>query len=238
MEAFLTPEILMSFITLSLLEIVLGIDNLIFIALVVSRLPQKYSRSARLIGLSLALIIRVVMLLGAKWIMGLTEPIFTFIIPLSFKDLLLAVGGLFLIVKGGMEIKADLTGKENAKTIKTAASFPAAIMQIVFIDFVFSFDSIITAIGMTTNIPVIVAAVVVSMIVMLVASGGLAKFLDTYPGFKILGIAFIILVGIVLLAEGVHLHIPRNYIYFALAFSTIVEIINTLHRRKHRVSDR
>lgn len=227
-----TPEIIVSFITLSLLEIVLGIDNLIFIALVVARLPKKYSRSARLIGLSLALIIRVVMLLGAKWIMGLVAPVITVIIPLSFKDLLLIAGGLFLIIKGGHEIKVDLQGKQSNKKVKGASNFSGAIMQIMFVDFVFSFDSIITAIGMTTNIPVIVAAVVVSMIVMLVASGYLAEFLDKYPGFKILGITFIILVGLVLLAEGIHLHIPRNYIYFALAFSTLVEILNTLHRRK------
>lgn len=234
MEAFLTPDIIVSFITLSFLEIVLGIDNLIFISLVVARLPKKYSRRARIIGLSLALIIRVVMLLGVKWIMGLVEPFVTIIIPLSFKDLLLLAGGLFLIIKSGMEIRADLSGKENIKTIKSATNFPSAIIQIVFVDFVFSFDSIITAIGMTTNIPVIVAAVVVSMIVMLVASGYLSAFLDKYPGFKILGISFIVLVGIVLTAEGIHLHIPRNYIYFALVFSTLVEIVNTLHRQRNK----
>ncbi len=237
MEMFLTPEIILSFITLSLLEIVLGIDNLIFIALVISRLPKKYNRSARIIGLSLALIIRVIMLLGAKWVMGLVEPVTTLIIPLSFKDLLLVVGGLFLIIKGGHEIQVDLSNKKppknEKKQIKAAASFGNAIAQIVFVDFVFSFDSIITAIGMTTNIPVIVAAVVVSMIVMLVASGYLSAFLEKYPGFKILGIAFIILIGVVLLAEGVHQHIPRQYTYFALVFSTIVEIFNIKHRRKH-----
>lgn len=224
----------MSFITLSLLEIVLGIDNLIFIALVVQKLPKKYSKSARIIGLALALGIRVVMLMGASWIMTLTKPIFNLFIGISVKDLLLILGGLFLVIKGGMEIKADLgSRKEDAKTVKAAKNFVGAILQIAFIDFVFSFDSIITAVGITTNIPVIVAAVTVSMLVMLVASGYLADFLNKYPEFKILGIGFIILIGIILLAEGFHQHIPREYIYFALVFSTVVEILNTLHRKRH-----
>lgn len=242
MESFLTPDILVTFITLTALEIVLGIDNLIFIALVVSKLPAEYSRTARFIGLGLALIIRVLMLMGVKWIMSLTEPLFTFIIAISFKDLLLLSGGLFLLIKGGMEIHSDLTGEKNMKTVKSAKNFPSAIMQIVFIDFVFSFDSIITAIGMTTNIPnnipIIVVAVVISMIVMLVASGGLAKFLDTYPGFKMLGIMFIMLIGVVLVSAGIHHEINKNYIYAALVFSTLVEIVNTLHRRKYRISDK
>ena len=235
---FLTPDLIASFITLSLLEIVLGIDNLIFISLVVSRLPAKYSRRARVIGLTMALVIRIIMLMGVKWIMGLTEPIFTLGLAFSFKDLLLIAGGLFLIIKGGLEIWTDLSGGQQVnKKIKTAGSFGSAIVQIMFVDFVFSFDSIITAIAITTNIPVIVAAVVVSMVVMLIASGYLAAFLEKYPGFKVLGISFIILVGVILLAEGFHQHIERAYVYFALAFSTTVEILNTIHRRKHHVKN-
>lgn len=249
MEALFTPDIIISFITLSFLEIVLGIDNLIFIAIVVGHLPVKFRRSARLIGLSMALIIRIIMLMGAKWIIGLTEPVITIGIPLSFKDMLLLAGGIFLVVKGGLEIKNDLSNKDGHKNVKAAASFPGAIMQIMFVDFVFSFDSIITAIGMTTNITgeipflgfllplnitLIVAAVVISMIVMLIASGSLSDFLAKYPSFKILGISFIILIGAILVLEGVNIHVDKKYLYFALGFTTVVEILNTLHRRKFR----
>lgn len=251
MEALFTPELLMSFITLSLLEIVLGIDNLIFIALVVQHLPQRFRRSARLIGLSLALIIRIVMLMAVSWIMSLTKPVFTILIDFSIKDILLLVGGMFLIIKGGMEIYSDLRVQKESKEVKAAQNFLGAIAQIAFIDFIFSFDSIITAVGVTGNITgvvdimgwemkinilIITAAVVVSMIVMLLTSGYLAEFLAKYPSFKVMGIAFIILIGILLVVEGFHGHIDREYIYFALVFSIGVEILNTLHRKRHQLN--
>lgn len=229
MEAFLTPDLFLSFITLSLLEIVLGIDNLIFISLVVGHLDGKHRKPARFIGLGLAFGIRVIMLLGAKWIMGLTEPVIS---AYSFKDILLILGGLFLIIKSSMEIRSDLTGIKKDKNLKPIKGFTNAIAQIVFVDFIFSFDSIITAIGITTNIPIIVAAVAISMVVMLIASGYLSAFLDKYPNFEMLGIGFIVLVGIILLAEGFHQHIDREYIYFAFAFSITIEILNTLHNKK------
>ncbi len=233
---FLTPELLMSFVTLSLLEIVLGIDNLIFIALVVQNLPKEYAKKARLIGLGLALGIRIVMLMGVAWIMSLTEPLFTvFDLDVSIKDLLLIGGGIFLIAKATFEMHADIAGiEEKREIVKVRAGFANAICQIALIDFVFSFDSIITAVGITPHIPVIVAAVVVSMIVMLLASGYISDFLHEYPTFKMLALSFILMIGTLLVAEGLHFHVPRGYIYFAFAFSILVEILNTIASKKRK----
>lgn len=233
---FLTPELLMSFVTLSMLEIVLGIDNLIFIALVVQNLPKAYAKKARFIGLGLALGIRIVMLMGVAWIMGLTKPLFTvFEMDVSFKDLLLIGGGIFLIAKATFEMHADIAGiEEKREIVKVKSGFAAAIMQIALIDFVFSFDSIITAVGITTHIPVIVAAVVVSMIVMLLASGYISDFLHQYPTFKMLALSFILMIGTLLVAEGLHFHVPRGYIYFAFTFSILVEILNTVASKKRK----
>lgn len=237
---FFTAEVLFSFVTLTLLEIVLGIDNLIFIALVVQRLPKKQQDTARLIGLSLALIIRIAMLLTIAWIMSLTRPLFElFNIGFSVKDLLLLAGGLFLIAKSTLEMHHDVTGRieEQNKKGKSQtfgkAGFYNIIFQILVIDFVFSFDSIITAVGLTTNIPVIIAAIVISMIVMLFASGYISDFLGKYPTFKMLALSFILMIGILLLGEGLHYHIERGYIYFAFAFSMFVEGMNTAVRKKH-----
>lgn len=233
MEAYLTTEILMSFLTLTALEIVLGIDNLIFIALVVQNMPPRYRKKARFIGLGLALVIRALMLLGASWIMSLTQPFLTVRdLELSFKDLLLLGGGLFLIAKATFEIHADIAHDEEKKDIVAANGVVGGILQITFIDFVFSFDSIITAVGMTTNLPVIFAAILVSMIVMLFSSGFIADFLNKYPTFKILALAFIILIGMLLMAEGMHFHFPREYVYFAFGFSIFVEGVNTLSSKK------
>lgn len=230
-------NLIITFFTLTFLEIILGIDNLIFIALVVQKLPKKYSKSARIIGLSLAFIIRVLMLTALSWVMHLTKPILTVAeLALSFKDLLLMVGGLFLIIKSGMEISQDLLLKqaspEQVKTEKTYHSFFAAAMQITLVDFIFSFDSVITAIAITTNVPIIVAAVVIAMIVMFIAAGVIGEFLNTYPSLKIIALAFIFLVGVMLLADGFHFHIPKGYLYFSLFFTLAVETVNIMIRKK------
>jgi predicted tellurium resistance membrane protein TerC len=229
----MTTEIFFSFITLSLLEIVLGIDNLIFIALVVQKLPKTFQAKARYIGLVLALLMRIGMMLGMAWIMSLTKPLFSiFSFDISFRDLLLLAGGLFLIFKSTLEMHADIVDKHEEKDIKVRNHFIGAVIQIILIDIVFSFDSVITAIGMTTNIPVIVAAMTVAMLVMLMASGFIAGFLKDHPTFKMLALSFILMIGTLLIAEGLHFHVPRGYIYFAFSFSIFVETMNTPLRRK------
>lgn len=230
-----TPEIIFSFLTLSVLEIILGIDNLIFIAIVVQNLPKQMQKKARLLGLGLALGIRIVMLLGVTWLMTLTEPLFTvFVQDVSVKDILLLFGGLFLVVKSTLEMHHEVAGKEENKPhIKVKTQFIAAAAQIALIDFVFSFDSILTAVGLTQNVPVIVAAVVVSMIVMLFASGYVSDFLKKYPTFKVLALSFILMIGVLLIAEGMHFHIPRGYIYFSIVFAMCVEAVNTAVRKRH-----
>ncbi len=235
MEAFLTTEVLMTFLTLTALEIVLGIDNLIFIALVVQNLPKHFRKTARYIGVGLALVIRVLMLLAASWIMSLTNPVLHVGEQgFSFKDLLLLGGGLFLIAKATFEIHADMSDVQEQKEIVAASSIFGGIAQIVFIDFVFSFDSIITAVGMTDNLPVIFAAVFISMVMMLVCSGYIADFLHNYPTFKVLALAFIILIGVLLMAEGMGYHFPREYVYFAFGFSIFVEAINSVTASKKK----
>lgn len=243
----MTADLILSFLTLSILEIVLGIDNLIFIALVVQNLPKEYARKARFIGLILALVMRIAMLLTITWIMKLNNPIFTLPLPdpglnegetgnlgISIKDLLLLAGGIFLIAKATLEIHHDLGGIEAQKEIAVKDGFRAAILQIVFIDLVFSFDSILTAVGLTQNVGIMIAAIVISMIVMLWASDFISGFLKQNPTFKMLALAFILMIGTVLLAESMHFHVPRGYIYFSFAFSMFVEAMNTLARRKER----
>ncbi len=236
---FLGYDLLLSLVTLTFLEIILGIDNLIFIALAVRKLDKKHRKSARIFGLSLALVIRILMLLTLSWIMTLTEPLFYIgEVGFSFKNFLLISGGLFLIVKSGWEIASDvfLGLQESEKSDKKSdvkKGFISAVLQITLIDFIFSFDSVITAIGMTNNIPIIVAAIVISMIVMLIASEKISHFLQTYPSLKIVALSFIFLVGAILLADGMHIHISKGYLYFALFFTLVVESINIVARRKH-----
>lgn len=230
---FLTVDLLFSFITLSMLEIVLGIDNLIFIALVVGNLPASYRKKAQFIGVTLALVIRTVMLFGATWLMTLTEPLFTvFELAISFKDILMLAGGVFLLAKATMEMHLDLAGIEEKREIVAKTGFTNAVIQIAIIDFVFSFDSIITAVGVSNNIYVMVSAVVVSMIVMLMAVNSVTKFLEENPTFKVLALSFILMIGIMLVAEGLHFHIPKGYIYYSFAFAIFIEVINTLSRKK------
>lgn len=231
-------DILFSLITLTFLEIVLGIDNLIFIALAVAKLPTKDRRAARAFGLSLALIIRILMLLTLSWVMSLTDPLFYIgETGFSYKNFLLIIGGLFLIVKSGMEIYSDVFATvvetKEEKKINAAKNMFAAIVQISVIDFIFSFDSIITAVGMTNNIPVIVTAIIISMILMLVASEKLSYFLHVYPSLKIVALAFIFMIGVILLADGIHMPISKGYLYFALFFTISVESLNIIARKRH-----
>jgi predicted tellurium resistance membrane protein TerC len=239
MEAFLTADVIMSFLTLSVLEVVLGIDNLIFIALVVQNLPAHFRHKARYIGLTLALGMRVAMLLGIAWIMSLTKPVLTVsTLALSVKDLLLFAGGIFLLVKSTLEIHSDVAGMHGERAAPSASQyFAGAIAQIVLIDLVFSFDSVITAVGMTNNIPVIIAAMIVAMIAMLGASGYIADFLQHHPTFKMLALSFILMIGVLLIAEAMHFHVPRGYVYFAFAFSIFVESMNTFAASKRRGKD-
>jgi len=235
----LTYDVLFSLLTLTFLEIVLGIDNLIFIAVAVSKLPPKKRKTARIFGLSCAFVIRITMLLTLSWVMSFTDPLF-FIGQqgYSFKNFLLFFGGLFLIAKSGWEIICDIFFNDNLSEDKTkngsARNMLAAIFQIVIIDFVFSFDSIITAVAMTNNIPVIVTAITISMIAMLFASEKISYFLQNYPSLKIVALAFILMIGVILLADGIHIEISKGYLYFSLVFTLIVESLNIIARKRRK----
>lgn len=236
---FFTFEILLSFVTLTILEIILGIDNLIFISLVTCKLPKEKRNKARIFGLSLALVIRVLMLLTISWIITLTKPLFHIVnIGFSFKSILLISGGLFLIIKSGHEIYQDvfkgLAENHDSISMTKAVTYTmtAAVIQIIAVDFVFSFDSVITAVAMTDNIPVIIAAVIISMIVMLLSSESISQFLLKYPSLKIIALALIFLVGVILLADGFDIHISKTYLYFSLFFTLSVEILNIIANKR------
>jgi predicted tellurium resistance membrane protein TerC len=234
----LTYDIFFSLLTLTFLEIILGIDNLIFISLVVQKLPVKLRKTASAMGLSMALLMRIGLLFALSWVMSLTEPVLNLgHISFSHKDFLLIAGGVFLIVKSGGEIARDAffkaTTTKDGKKIRVGDTFLAAVLQITAIDFVFSFDSVITAVGMTNNIPVIVTAISIAMFVMFFSSTYISGFLATYPSLKIVALAFIFMVGVILLADGLHMHISKGYLYFSLFFTMTVESINILARKRH-----
>ncbi len=233
-----TVQFWASLLTLTALELVLGIDNLIFIALVVSRMPREQQRRARQIGLSLALGMRVGFLLGITWLASLKDPLFSIGEHIvSSRDLVLLLGGLFLLVKGALEIyhavmHDEAEHEEPINKTQAARRFALGVGQIVLLDFVFSFDSVITAVGMSNQIVVMIAAVVIAMAFMLFASGPTSRFVGRHPTVKMLAICFIILVGIALVADGLHIHIPREYLYVAIAFSAIVEGLNIMAKRR------
>ncbi len=232
------PQIWASLVTLTVMEIVLGIDNIVFISVIVSRLPSATARRARQIGLALALLFRILLLSVLSWVVGLTEPLFSIADQsISWRDVILIAGGLFLLFKATHEIHRGIEGDEeetNQNGIKK--SFAAMIAQIIVIDLVFSIDSIITAIGMAEHIEVMVAAVILAMIVMYAASGPVATFIKEHPTTKMLALSFLLLIGVALIADGLGFHIPRGYIYFAMAFSAGVELINVLAKRNSRQS--
>jgi predicted tellurium resistance membrane protein TerC len=223
-----------SLLTLTALEIVLGIDNLIFLSIVSGRLPKHQQPAARRIGLALALLGRVGLLFSLTWLIGLTAPILTLAgFDLSWRDLVLLGGGAFLIVKGTMETHHMLEGHEEEHAVGTVTFF-SAIVQITILDIVFALDSIITAIGMSQHLPVMITAVVIAMIVMLVAANPVGNFVNEHPTVKMLALSFLLLVGVALIADGLHFHIPRGYLYFAIAFSAGVEALNLLAGRARR----
>ncbi len=225
-EYLLNPETWAALFTLTVLEIVLGIDNLVFLAIVSSRLPPEKQQSARRIGLFFALFLRVALLMSLTWIAGLTEPVVTIVdFAVSWRDVILGVGGLYLIYKGVTEIHESVEGGSDP-TVKGYAKYWAVISQIMVLDLVFSLDSIITAVGMTNNLPVMIAAIVIAIITMMVAANGVSGFINRHPTVKMLALAFLILVGTALIADAAHFHIPREYLYFAIAFSIAVEALN------------
>lgn len=233
-EWIVSPEGWISLLTLMGLEIVLGIDNIIFIAILCGRLPAHQRDKARLIGLALAMISRILLLFSLSWIMGLTTTLFSVLgNDISGRDIVLILGGLFLIAKSTTEIHAGISGEhEDSISQKAVASFGGVLVQIAILDIVFSLDSVITAVGMANHLSIMVIAVVISVVIMMFASGTIGKFVDANPTIKILALAFLILVGVSLIADGFGLHIPKGYIYFAMAFSLVVEMINIKIRKK------
>jgi predicted tellurium resistance membrane protein TerC len=228
------PAIWTALLTLTALEIVLGIDNIIFISILADRLPANQRQRARTTGLLLAMLMRIAMLFSLGWILGLTQTLFTVAAhPFNGRDLILLLGGLFLLYKSTTEIHAKLEGEEHEReTGAGTVSFTSVIVQIVLLDIVFSLDSVITAIGMTSNIAIAVVAVMISIGIMLVAAKPLADFVNRHPTVKILALSFLLLIGMTLVAEGLGQHIPKGYIYFAMAFSVFVEFLNLRLRKK------
>lgn len=233
MDFLFDPHIWIAFFTLTVLELVLGIDNIIFISILSGKLPESDQPRARFLGLSLALVMRVVLLFSLTWVMGLTAPFFTvYGWDVSGRDLILLVGGLFLIAKSTHEIHGSLEGESGTEAKKVYPGFTSVIIQIMLLDIVFSLDSVITAIGMVDNVWIMIAAVVVSIIGMMFFAGPIAEFVSRHPTIKMLALAFLLLIGFTLVTEGLHQHIPKGYIYFAMAFSVLVEFLNIRVRRR------
>jgi predicted tellurium resistance membrane protein TerC len=237
MIALLTsPEAWAALLTLTALEIVLGIDNVIFLSVIVSRIPQAQAKRARQIGLALALVFRIVLLSLLVWLIGLTQAVLTVKgMAFSWRDIILIGGGLFLIGKATHEIHTEVEAREEeSDAAPKASAFFWVIIQIIVIDMVFSLDSIITAIGMAQDLAIMIAAVVIACIIMYVSSGPVAKFVAEHPTTKMLALAFLVLIGVALVADGFQFHIPRGYIYFAITFSAAVEFFNVLAKRNRR----
>lgn len=227
-----SAEVLISLLTLTFLEIVLGIDNIVFISIVSGRLPQAQQGKARNIGIILALVVRLLLLMAINWIIGLTAPIFTIRdFTLSYRDLILIVGGLFLLAKSTTEMHGKIEGTDEERKVKVL-TFRGAIVQIVLLDLVFSLDSILTAVGLVENVLIIVIAIVISLGVMLIFARKISTFINEHPSMKILAISFLMMIGLILVIEGLHVHVPKGYIYFSMAFALGIEIINMKIRKK------
>ena len=232
MDAFLTSSGLIALITLTILEIVLGVDNIIFISILSSKLPASKQSQARRIGLLAAMGMRILLLCSIVWIVRLTAPLFYVLgRPLSGRDLILIGGGLFLLAKATTEIHERLEGEEGHGSARVRASFAAVITQIVVLDIVFSLDSVITAVGMAEEISIMVAAVILAVGVMMLSAGPISSFVNRHPTLKVLALSFLLLIGVSLVGEGLGMHIPKGYIYFAMGFSVFVEVINQRVRR-------
>jgi predicted tellurium resistance membrane protein TerC len=239
MEIFLHSEAWISLLTLTFLEIVLGIDNIIFISIVSDRLPKESQAKARTIGLLLAIVMRVALLFAISWIVHLTEPILSIAnYDLSFRDLILIIGGLFLLAKSTSEIHQKIEGEEEESKglVKAGFTMSKAIVQIVLLDLVFSFDSILTAVGLSDQLLIMVFAVVIALLIMLVFAKKVSEFVNNNPTIKMLALAFLIMIGTLLILDGAHVHVPKGYIYFSLVFSLFVEFLNQRLRKKRRVN--
>ncbi len=227
MEWLTDPQVWLALATLTALEIVLGIDNIIFISIQAGKLPGEQQEKARLTGLGLAMLIRIALLFSLTWLMGLTTPLVAVLgNEISARDLILITGGLFLIWKSTREIHEKLEGQEGLVSVKVVATFGAVIVQILLLDIVFSLDSIITALGMANRLGIMVAAVVIAVGFMMLFSGKISAFVEQHPTIKILALSFLILIGVALIADGLDMHIPKGFIYFAMAFSVMVEMLN------------
>lgn len=236
LELLTDPNAWIAFATLTALELVLGIDNIIFISILVDKLPEKQRELARRLGLGMAMFMRIGLLLVLAWIIGLTAPLFSVLgQDISGRDLILIGGGLFLLWKSTSEIHQSLEGEEGHSSSAVKATFTAVILQIMVIDLVFSLDSIITAVGMVDNIAVMIAAVVASVGLMMLFAGAIGRFVSNHPSIKMLALSFLAAVGVVLIAEGFGHHVPKGYIYFAMAFSLTVEMLN-IHMRRRRAA--
>jgi len=233
LELLTDPQAWMAFLTLTALELVLGIDNIVFISILVDKLPREHRDFARRLGLFMAMFMRLGLLLALSWIVGMVAPLFSVLgQEISGRDLILILGGLFLIWKSTGEIHQSLEGEEGEASSAVKGTLTAVILQIMLIDVVFSLDSIITAVGMVDNVPVMMAAVVVSVGLMMLFSGAIGNFVSDHPTIKMLALSFLVVVGVVLLAEGFGQHVPKGYIYFAMAFSVMVEMLNIRLRKK------
>jgi len=238
MEFLLQPETYISLFTLTLLEIVLGIDNIIFISIVTNKLPQQDRKKTRTIGLLFALLFRIMLLSFIIYIIRLTNPLFSIgSFSFSIRDLILLLGGIFLITKSITEMHEKIEGEEHTTKKGKTASFFYVILQIVILDIIFSFDSILTAIGLSNQLPIMIAAVIISMVVMIYFSGFISNFINRHPTLQVLALSFLILIGFMLTLEAFHYEIPKGYIYFALFFSVMVEVINMKMRARHKLDE-
>jgi len=234
MDWITDPQIWLALVTLTTLEIVLGIDNVVFIAILAGKLPEAQQGKARMVGLALAMISRIVLLASLVWIMRLTAPLFSVLgNEISGRDLILLSGGLFLLAKSTHEIHNKLEGQEGGSSAAVTASFASVIIQIILLDLIFSLDSVITAVGMTDQIGIMIAAVVIAVIFMMIFAGSISDFVNRHPTVKMLALSFLLLIGVALIADAFDQHIPKGYIYFAMAFSVFVEMLN-LRLRAHQ----
>ena len=235
MEWLSNPEAWIALLTLTILEVVLGLDNVIFISILAGKLPADQQKKARSIGLAMAMIMRVLLLLSLAWIVKLTAPLFTILgQEISGRDLILLGGGLFLLAKATHEIHDKLEGEQGDTVKRVAPSLMAVIIQISLLDIVFSLDSVITAVGMAKDLGVMITAVIVAVVIMLVSAGSISAFVNRHPTVKMLALSFLLLIGMSLIAEGLDFHIPKGYVYFAMAFSVFVEVLNIALRRKSK----
>ncbi|HZY09972.1 MAG TPA: TerC family protein [Bacteroidota bacterium] len=234
MQWLTDPQIWIALLTLTSLEIILGIDNIIFISILAGKLPADRQPKARTVGLAAAMLTRILLLFSITWMMRLTEPLFTiFNNDISGRDIILIIGGLFLLGKATFEIHEKLEGEEHNRSASARVSFWSVIIQILILDIVFSLDSVITAVGMTDRLGIMISAVIISVVIMMISAGSISNFVHRHPTVKMLALSFLLLIGVSLIAEGFDQHIPKGYIYFAMAFSVLVEMLNLKMARRH-----